>query len=201
MTRCGQIDAYYRRAKQEGFAARSVYKLAEMDKRYHLLRSGQRVLDLGAHPGSWLQYVCDKVGSGGLAVGVDIQPLAITLPGWGRFLQADLLDVSVEDLRAFATAYDVVLSDVAPRTTGVVHADVARSNELTARAVELALELLKPGGALLAKVYLGPGVEELIRRVKAAVALGKAYKPEASRTQSKEIYILGRGLKTRPAPD
>lgn len=201
MTRRGQTDAHYRRAKQEGFAARSVYKLAEMDKRYQLLRPGQRVLDLGAHPGSWLQYACDKVGPGGLAVGVDIQPLAISLPGWGRFLQADLMAVSAGDLRAFAPAYDVVLSDVAPRTTGVMHADMARSHELTARAVELALELLKPGGSLVAKVYFGPEVEELIRRVKAAFSLGKAHKPEASRTQSKEIFIVGRGLKARPSPD
>jgi 23S rRNA (uridine2552-2'-O)-methyltransferase len=200
MTRRGQTDAHYRRAKQEGFAARSVYKLAEMDKRYQLLRPGQRVLDLGAHPGSWLQYACEKVGPSGLAVGVDIQPLAISLPGWGRFLEADLLSLTALDLRAFAPAYDVVLSDVAPRTTGVMHADMARSFELTSRAVDLALTLLKPGGSLLAKVYFGPEVEELIRRVKAAFSLGKAHKPEASRTQSKEIYILGRGLKARSAP-
>ncbi|MBI5524455.1 MAG: RlmE family RNA methyltransferase [Desulfarculus sp.] len=195
MTRQGQVDARYHRAKREGFAARSVYKLEEMDRRYQLLRPNQRVLDLGAHPGSWLQYACQRVGRGGLVVGVDIQEAGVDLPAQARYLQADLLALEPQDLRAFAPAYDVVLSDVAPRTTGVMHADMAASYELTAKALDLALELLKPGGSLVAKVYFGPQVEELIKRVKAAFTLGKAHKPEASRSASKEIYLLGRGLK------
>jgi 23S rRNA (uridine2552-2'-O)-methyltransferase len=195
MTRQGQADARYHRAKREGFAARSVYKLEEMDRRYQLLKSGQRVLDLGAHPGSWLQYACQRVGPSGLVVGVDIQEAGVELPAQARYVQADLLTLEPSDLRAFAPAYDLVLSDVAPRTTGVMHADMAMSFELTAKAVDLALALLKPGGSLVAKVYFGPQVEELIRRVKAAFTLGKAHKPEASRAASKEIYLLGRGLK------
>ncbi|MFH1035101.1 MAG: RlmE family RNA methyltransferase [Pseudomonadota bacterium] len=195
MTRQGQADARYHRAKREGFAARSVYKLEEMDRRYQLLKPGQRVLDLGAHPGSWLQYACQRVGPTGLVVGVDIQEAGVELPARARYVQADLLTMEPPDLRAFAPAYDLVLSDVAPRTTGVMHADMAMSYELTAKALDLACALLKPGGSLVAKVYFGPQVEELIRRVKAAFSLGKAHKPEASRTASKEIYLLGRGLK------
>ncbi len=195
MTRQGQADARYHRAKLEGFAARSVYKLEEMDRRYQLLKPGQKVLDLGAHPGSWLQYACQRVGPTGLVVGVDIQEAGVELPAWARYVQADLLTLLPEDLRAFAPAYDLVLSDVAPRTTGVMHADMAASYELTAKALDLAMALLKPGGSLVAKVYFGPQVEELIKRVKAAFSLGKAHKPEASRAASKEIYLLGRGLK------
>lgn len=198
MTRRGQPDALYRRAKTEGYAARSVFKLKEMDLRYGLLRPGQRVLDLGCHPGSWLQYAAQRVGRGGLVVGVDLQPPAVSLPPWVRFVQADVLELSPGELREHAEAFDLVLSDVAPRTTGVGHQDGAASLALTEAAVELALALLRPGGALVAKVYYGPGVDELIVRVKEAFQLGKGHKPGASRSASREIYILGRGLKSRP---
>ena len=195
MTQRAQVDARYHRAKREGYAARSVYKLEEMDRRYQLLKAGQRVLDLGAHPGSWLQYAARRVGPRGLVVGVDIQPPGVDLPAWARYVQADILTLAAGELRAYAPCYDLVLSDVAPRTTGVMHADLAASHELTARALELALELLRPGGSLVAKTYFGPQTEDLIRRVKAAFKLGKAHKPEASRAASKEIFILGRDLK------
>jgi 23S rRNA (uridine2552-2'-O)-methyltransferase len=199
MTRRGQPDAHYRRAKEAGFAARSVYKLEEMDRRYGLLAARQRVLDLGCHPGSWLQYAAGKVGPQGLVLGVDLQPPTVELPAWVRFIQADVLELSAEGLRGHAPAFDLVLSDVAPRTTGVMVRDLAQSAELTAKALELALALLRPGGSLVAKVYFGPEVEDLIKRVKAAFVLGKAHKPEASRAASKEIFILGRGLKPAAA--
>jgi 23S rRNA (uridine2552-2'-O)-methyltransferase len=195
MTRRGQPDAHYRRAKEAGFAARSVYKLEEMDRRYGLLAARQRVLDLGCHPGSWMQYAAARVGPGGLVLGVDLQPPSVELPAWTRFVQADVLVLTAQGLREFAPAFDVVISDVAPRTSGVMVRDMALSAELTAKAVGLALALLRPGGSMVAKVYNGPEVEDLIRRVKAAFALGKAHKPEASRAASKELYILGRGLK------
>ena len=197
MTRPGRPDAYYRRAKSQGFAARSVYKLQEMDRRYGLLKSGQAVLDLGCHPGSWLQFAAQKVGPKGRLVGVDWQAVEVALPQGGVFIQADVLKLTPEEVRQLSgiAEFDLVLSDVAPRTTGVKDRDAAGSLELTEAALELALALLKPGGAFLAKVYFGPGVEELIRRVKRAFKLGKGHKPEASRAASKEIYILGRGLK------
>jgi 23S rRNA (uridine2552-2'-O)-methyltransferase len=195
MTRRGQTDSYYRRAKAQGFAARSVFKLQEMDKRYGLVKPGQKVLDLGCHPGSWLQYVGQKVGPKGLVLGVDIQPPTVELKPWVEFMQADLLELTPKTLREHVPAFDLVLSDVAPRTTGVSHSDALASLELTEAAVNLALATLKPGGSLLAKVFFGPGVDELIRRVKRAFKLGKGHKPGASRAESREIYILGRGLK------
>ncbi len=200
MTRLGRPDAYYRRAKSQGYAARSVFKLQEMDQRYGLLRSGQAVLDLGCHPGSWLQYASQRVGRGGRLVAVDIQPLGVSLPPGASFIQADLLKLTPEDIRdqGGVAVFDVVLSDVAPRTTGVKDRDAAASLELSQAALDLALALLRPGGAFLAKVYFGPGVEELIKQVKGAFKLGKGHKPEASRSASKEIYILGKDRK--PAP-
>lgn len=190
-------DAHYRRAKAQGYAARSVYKLQEMDRRYGLLRPGQRVLDLGCHPGSWLQYASGRVGRNGLVVGVDLQPPTVRLAAWVRFVQADVLGLTPAELRQYAPAFEVVLSDVAPRTTGVAHADAAASLALGEAALELALALLVPGGSLVAKVYFGPGVDELIGRVKGAFKLGKGHKPGASRTASREIYVLGRGLRSR----
>ncbi|ADK86593.1 ribosomal RNA methyltransferase RrmJ/FtsJ [Desulfarculus baarsii DSM 2075] len=188
-------DSYYRRAKQEGFAARSVYKLQEMDQRYGLLRQGMRVLDIGCHPGSWLQYAAGRVGPGGLVLGVDIQELAVDLPRWGRFIQADVLKLTPAEVLAVAPAFDVVLSDVAPRTTGVRHADEAASLAMLEAVFDLALAVLRPGGSFLAKVYFGPGVDQLIHQVKGRFKLGKGHKPAASKAASKEIYILGRELK------
>lgn len=195
MARHDQTDAYYRRAKKEGFAARSVYKLQEVDKRYGLLRSGQRVLDLGCHPGSWLQYAAQKVGPQGLVLGVDLQPPTVTLPAWARFIQADVEELAPADVADGAQAFDLVLSDVAPKTTGVKHRDELVSQRLADAAVDLALAVLAPGGSLLVKVFRGPETDQLVRRVKLAFRLGKGHKPPASRSASKEIYILGQGLK------
>jgi 23S rRNA (uridine2552-2'-O)-methyltransferase len=195
MARRGQEDAYYHRAKKEGYAARSVYKLQEIDRRYKIFRRGQKVLDLGCHPGSWLQYAAQKVGPSGLVVGVDLQPPTVELPKHARFVQSDLLEIRPEELREFASAYDLALSDAAPKTTGIKGADVIKSLEITTAAVELGLALLKPGGALVAKVFYGKDVDQLIHRVKRAFKMGKAYKPQVTTTGSKEIYLLGQGYK------
>jgi 23S rRNA (uridine2552-2'-O)-methyltransferase len=195
MARRGQEDAYYHRAKKEGYAARSVYKLEEIDRRYKLLRRGQKVLDLGCHPGSWMQYVAQKVGPKGLVVGVDLKPPTVELPKHARFVQGDLLTIGPEALKELAPAYNLVLSDAAPKTTGVKGSDVIRSLELTTAAVELGLALLKPGGALVAKVFYGKDVDQLIHRVKRAFKMGKAYKPQVTTAGSKEIYLLGRDFK------
>ena len=197
MTRLGRPDAYYRRAKSQGYAARSVFKLQEMDRRYGLLRPGQAVLDLGCHPGSWLQYASQKVGRSGRLVGVDLQEPGVSMPQGSCFIQADLLELTPREVRERSGVefFDLVLSDVAPRTTGIKDRDAAASLELSQAALDMALAVLRPGGAFLAKVFFGPGVDELIRQVKGAFKLGKGHKPDASRSASKEIYMLGRGLK------
>jgi 23S rRNA (uridine2552-2'-O)-methyltransferase len=194
MTR-SKLDNYYHKAKKEGYAARSIYKLEEIDRRYHILKSGMKVVDLGCHPGSWMQYVSRKVGPKGLVIGVDIQPLVVAQSANTRFIQTDLFDLKAEDFRKYAESFDLILSDAAPRTTGVHHADVDKSVAMAEKAFDLAQELLKPGGALVTKVFFGAGTDELIRRVKVAFKLGKAHKPSASKAKSKEIYLLGVGLK------
>ncbi|KIX10774.1 SAM-dependent methyltransferase [Dethiosulfatarculus sandiegensis] len=194
MTR-SNLDNYYHKAKKEGYAARSIYKLEEIDRRYHILKSGMKVVDLGCHPGSWMQYVSRKVGPKGLVVGVDIQPLAVAQSANTRFIQTDLFNLKADDFRKYAESFDLILSDAAPRTTGVHHADVDKSVAMAEKAFDLARELLKPGGGLVTKVFFGAGTDDLIKKVKIAFKLGKAHKPSASKSKSKEIYLLGMGLK------
>ena len=120
-------DHYFHRAKKEGFAARSVYKLEQIDRKRRLLRAGMRVLDLGSAPGSWLQYAAGKVGSGGIVVGCDLTPLTGRIPLPVTVVQADVFDEKAGALLATGAPYDLVLSDLAPKTTGVPSADAARS--------------------------------------------------------------------------
>lgn len=184
-------DHYFHRAKREGYAARSVYKLEELDRRYHLLGPGRRVLDLGCAPGSWLQYVAGRVGQGGLAVGVDLKALSLTLPAQARTIQGDVFELEPRSLQVDGALFDLVLSDMAPRTSGIKSADAARSAQLVLRALELARALLRPGGTLLVKVFQGaelPALRAAFRQVFTRVSIAK---PRASRAESVEVYLLG----------
>jgi len=190
-------DRFFQRAKQEGLRARSAYKLEEIQRRLRILRPGGRVLDLGAAPGAWCQIAAREVGPSGLVLGVDLEPIA-GLPAPVRSWVADAFAPELPDrLRAEGGApYDAVLSDLAPKTSGVRGTDEARSLALAERAVELARELLKPKGSLVVKVFMGGGFEGFLREVKQAFAQVKVVRPEASVARgSKEVYLVGQGLK------
>jgi 23S rRNA (uridine2552-2'-O)-methyltransferase len=186
-------DAFFRKARSEGFAARSVYKLEEIDKRVGLLRPGLRVLDLGCRPGSWLQYAQRVVGAKGAVVGIDRHPLPQPVPGT-RVLEADIYETSDEQLLGALPAFDVVLSDMAPDTTGVRSTDQARSARLVEEALTRAERLLAPGGAFVAKIFQGPDVEVLRKRMNARFGTVKLLKPEGSRQASTELYLVGKGF-------
>jgi 23S rRNA (uridine2552-2'-O)-methyltransferase len=189
-------DRFTRAAKAQGFKARSVFKLSEVDQKLRLLRPGQKVVDLGCFPGSWSQYVLQRIGRGGALVGVDLS--APELPG-GTFLARSVMDVSAEELRAaLGGAADLVLSDMAPATTGVPFADHARQLVLARRALELAVAVLAPGGALFAKVFDGEEVPAFQAEVRAHFAKVKRYRPEAVRESSREFFLLGEGFAPRP---
>ena len=136
-------DRFTVAAKKAGFPARSVFKLEEIDRRVRILRPGMRVLDLGAAPGSWLLYAGQRVGPSGKVLGVDLKPLNLALPANVEFHVGDALTLANEALSAFAP-YDVVLSDMAPSTTGVRFTDQSRSYELFVRALDVAAALLRP---------------------------------------------------------
>ena len=188
-------DHYFRRAKKEGFIARSVYKLEEVDRRVRLFKPGQRVLDLGCHPGSWLQYCARAVGKRGLVVGVDTRTISIELPPHVHFIQADVFELLPTDLYQISEEFDVVLSDLAPATTGIRSVDSSRSFTLFQRALTLADDVLIPGAHFLGKLFQGPGFDEMVKELKSRFSKVKGIKPRATRSQSKEIYLVAMGKK------
>jgi 23S rRNA (uridine2552-2'-O)-methyltransferase len=190
MTEWQPQDHYFRRAKKEGFIARSVYKLEEVDRRVRLLRPGQRVLDLGCHPGSWLQYCARAVGKRGLVVGVDTRTISIELPPHVHFIQADVFELLPADLNHISDEFDVVLSDLAPATTGIRSVDSSRSFTLFQRALTLADDFLVPGGHFLGKIFQGPGFDEMVKELKSRFGKVKGIKPRATRKESKEIFLV-----------
>jgi 23S rRNA (uridine2552-2'-O)-methyltransferase len=170
-----------------------VYKLEDIDRRVRLFHAGARVLDLGCCPGSWLQYAVKAVGRHGKVVGVDRLPLPVPVPG-ARVLTADVCALSDEELLCGLAAFDVVLSDMAPDTTGIRATDQARSANLAAEALGRAERLLAPLGAFVAKVFQSPDVEKLRRRMARRFVDVRLLKPEASRQQSTELYLVGKNF-------
>jgi 23S rRNA (uridine2552-2'-O)-methyltransferase len=190
--RSARRDRFHRKAKREGFVARAVYKLEELDERFHVLRPGLRVLDLGCAPGSWLQYARGKIGDHGALVGID--RVAPRTPAGARIVIGDVMTVDPAELRGELPAFDVVLSDMAPDTTGIRHLDQARSEALFERAFELARALLAPSGDFVAKLFQGPEHKRLVDAARARFATVKVAKPESSRQISIEQYVVAKGF-------
>jgi 23S rRNA (uridine2552-2'-O)-methyltransferase len=191
-------DPFHQRAQKAGFRARAVFKLKEIDDVVGLLNRGDRVLDLGCAPGSWLQYARLRVGETGVLVGIDRAPLKEAIPG-ARLLVGDVFTIDPAELRGNVPAFDVVLSDMAPDTIGVRHVDQARSEALFERALEIAELVLAPGGSFVGKLFQGPDFQKLVARVRGRFTTTKIIKPESSRSFSIEQYITGRGFRPGPA--
>jgi 23S rRNA (uridine2552-2'-O)-methyltransferase len=192
-------DPYAAAARAEGYRARSAYKLAEIDDRFHLLAPGKRVVDLGAAPGGWSQVAASRVRSTGanpLVVGVDILDVE-AIPGV-IILKRDILEESsLDEIRAAlkGAPVDVVLSDMAASTVGHRQTDHLRTMRLTEAAVDVALALLRPGGDLVAKAFRGGTENELLAILKRAFTSVKHVKPPASRAESVELYLVARGFR------
>jgi 23S rRNA (uridine2552-2'-O)-methyltransferase len=192
-------DAFTRAAKARGFPARSVFKLEDMDRRLRLLRPGQHVLDLGAAPGSWSLYATTRIGQRGRLLAVDLQPLAQTLPSNAEFVQADASDLTLEALSRHAP-YDVVLSDMAPNTSGDRFADQARSFRLVSLALDVVEALGAPGGAFVAKIFMGPDFEVARKRLRGLFTEERVMRPEGVRSSSFEAFLVGLGRKAPASP-
>ncbi len=182
-------DRYTRAAKEAGFPARSVFKLEEIDRRVRLLRSGMRVLDLGAAPGSWSLYVARHIGATGKLLAVDVEPITVALPPPAVFVQADMLAPDDGRIAEFAP-YDVVLSDMAPKTTGTRITDQARSFELFMRALDVAARLGAPGGAFVGKIFMSDDLPVARAEVRRLYATERLIRPEGTRTMSTEIFAV-----------
>jgi 23S rRNA (uridine2552-2'-O)-methyltransferase len=201
-------DPYVKLAKREGYRARAAYKLKEMDETLGLIKPGDCVVDLGSTPGAWSQYVRRKLSPSGAAagelkgriIGLDMLPME---PIEGVvFIQGDFRELEVlEKLEQAlvtdgrAVTVDLVISDMAPNLSGIESADAARITDLVELAVEFAQKHMKPEGALVVKLFHGSGYDQLVKLFRATFKVVKPMKPKASRSNSSETFLVGRGLK------
>ncbi len=188
-------DTYVRRARAEGYRSRAAYKLAQIDARHRLLHPGMTVIDLGAAPGGWSQYAAERLGDRGRVFAVDL--LAIAPLSGVECVRGDITDPRVLDLliaHLAGTPADVVISDLSPNISGERIADQARALGLATRVLELAEHVLKPGGDLLLKAFQGEAFPQFRRAMQGRFARVVSCKPEASRSRSREMYLLGRGF-------
>lgn len=192
-------DFFFQKAKKEGYPARSVYKLSELDKKYNLFKPNQFILDLGCAPGSWSLYISQQIGPQGRLIGIDLQETKIEADNF-FFLQGDIFQLKEEDLSALMVTagvdqFDGVVSDMAPATSGIKGVDASRSAELASRVIEIAREKLKEGGFLVVKILEGGEHESVWQEIKQAFKEQKQIRPRAVRQNSREIYVVAYGFK------
>lgn len=188
-------DSHVKQAALEGYRSRAVYKLKELDDKEQLLKPGSRVLELGAAPGGWTQYVSEKIGNDGTAVASDILPMDSMADV--QFIQGDFREQVVADQIEAALGgkpADLVLSDMAPNLSGVASSDQARSMALAELALEMAISVLGPEGCFVAKVFQGEGFDQYMAQLRAQFDVVKVRKPSASRSRSREVYVVARKL-------
>jgi 23S rRNA (uridine2552-2'-O)-methyltransferase len=185
-------DHYARRARKDRYPARSVYKLQEIQKKHHLIQKGHKVLDLGCYPGSWLLYAARQTGGSGKVVGIDLKPVSVQVPAHVAVLTADVRDL---DAAILDKGFNVVLSDMAPATTGNRTVDAARSIRLCQTALNIAKSRLVPGGSFVCKVFQGSDFDSFSEEVRRSFDARRIFKPRSSRKESKEIFIIGIGKK------
>lgn len=190
-------DAWVQRSRAEGYRSRASYKLLEIQKADRLIKPGMTVVDLGAAPGGWAQVAAGLVGPKGCVIASDILPME-PVPGV-VFIQGDFTgDACLQEILAQIPAgvkVDLVISDMAPNLSGVAAIDQPRSMHLVELALEFARITLKPGGSLLVKVFQGEGYQSLLRTLKQEFTSVSHKKPDASRSRSKELYLLAKGYK------
>ena len=194
-------DSYFKKAKQEGYRSRAAYKLLELQQRYRLMKPGDRVIDLGAAPGGWLQVAAKFIGRNGIVVGVDLESIQ-PLPQPNVFIVRG--DISSDEVRRRISELlggpaDCVLSDLAPKLTGIRDADMARSLELNRKALSVAIEMLRPGGSLLLKSFISDDLQIFTAELKHHFAIVQRTKPEATRQGSSEFYFYAKGFSGRAA--
>jgi len=186
-------DHYTKRAKNDGFAARSVYKLEEIQNKWRIISQGDKVLDLGCAPGSWSRYAKQKVGNRGSVVGVDIQEVDGFV---GDFLLASVYELDLEEVkRLLGGSPDVVISDMAPATTGDRFTDHFRQIELASAALDIAVNTLSAKGHFIAKVFDGQDAPAFIQKCRTSFKQVRRLKPKATRGRSVEFFVVASGLK------
>ena len=188
-------DHYTQRAKREKYPARSVYKLDEIQQKFRLIKKNDKVLDLGCFPGSWLLYAAELTKHDGRVVGIDLKPVEIQLPPHVKTYTGDILSLDDNFFDRVGHYFNVVLSDMAPATSGQKNVDAARSFELCWAALSIAQEVLSPGGSFVCKIFQGEDFNEFAATVWGSFKSQKIFKPQSSRKASKEIFIVGMGFR------
>lgn len=181
-------DHYFKKAKKEGFLARSAYKLDEIQKKYRVMKSGDTVLDLGCAPGAWSQITLKILGSKGRLRGIDLKAVTLNAPN-AEFIQKDIFAMNIEEFKE--APYDCVISDMAPNTSGIVFRDQTLSEELCMKVVGLCDEILKPNGNMVMKLFQGGGSKEILSAVRERFHKVQLLKPQSTRKESKEIFVIG----------
>jgi 23S rRNA (uridine2552-2'-O)-methyltransferase len=189
-------DRFFKKAKQDGYRSRAAYKLVELQQRFHLMKAGDKVVDLGAAPGGWLQVAAKLVGPTGRVVGVDLQPIQRLQERNIELLQGDVLTGATQSKikELLGGMAHCVLSDMAPKLSGIRDADMARCQELNRMALQVAKELLRPGGIMLVKSFASEDLQTYSAELKNYFATVQRTKPEASRQGSAEFYFYARGF-------
>ncbi len=200
-SRYDRHDPFYMQAKREGYVARSIYKLEEIDKAFGIFKKDSIVLDLGCAPGSWMQYIVNVVDPerGGQAVGIDLLDPHVAFPPHIKIIKGDIFKVSPKELRPDnmkedGQVFDVIMSDMAPNTTGIASVDQDRSIALCERVLWVARNNLKLDGALIVKVLEGGGMQQLVAEYKKYFQQVKIKRPKSTRVGSKETFIVAMGF-------
>ncbi|MBI2027131.1 MAG: RlmE family RNA methyltransferase [Deltaproteobacteria bacterium] len=185
-------DYYFKKAKVQNYVARSIFKLCEIDERFKLFRQGDTVLDLGAAPGSWSQYVSQKIGPQGQVLGIDLCAISLKISN-ATFLTGDLNEMNLDEVlkeNNFGKFFDVVISDMAPKTTGVRVVDQTASLGLCELALDIAKEFLKPHGSLVCKLFHSADFQVFKRDVQKKFSKVNVFIPKSTRKESKEVFLI-----------
>jgi 23S rRNA (uridine2552-2'-O)-methyltransferase len=187
-------DSFFNKARREGYPARSIYKLKEIDQKYELIKLGDMVLDLGCAPGSWIMYISERIGRKGKVFGVDIQGMKIRMKENMEFIKKDAKK-AVKSIKT--RKFDVVVSDMAPKTTGIKITDGARSLELAEEAFKITQKVLKTKGHFVVKIFESEDTVQFTNMLKKYFNTVKRYSPQATRKQSREFYIICKNFNSR----
>lgn len=190
-------DHYYRKAKEEGHASRAVYKLEEIDRQFHLLKTGDRVMDLGCAPGGWLQYLAKKLGPQGRVVGVDLLEVKTTFPTHVSVLRGDATQLKIQEecIRRLGGPADAVVSDLSPNLSGIRFRDNYASYQLALTVLNVARKVLKVGGSMVVKIFPGDELKDYKKELTLSFGEIKTLIPKATRKGSSEIYLIAKKFK------
>ena len=191
-------DYYYNLAKKKGYKSRAAFKLMQINEKYHIIKKGAYVLDLGSSPGGWSRVAREIVGERGIVVSVDIQPMNVD---GVIFIRGDIFSQDIiGKIKEKAQYFDVVISDMAPKLSGVSSVDHARAIELGERALEISKSMLKSGGNLVVKTFQGDMLNNFLKELRENFHFVKLYKPKASQPKSSEIYVVCKRFKFSSTP-